>query len=80
MLKFVCKVDSTWHNSSEEMPPFSTDVEFMDNGGNIHEGKIQVDIAGHYAYLKGGGYSSFSIMVKWRFIPNRKYPMYEGYK
>ena len=39
---------------------------------NIHEGGIQVDMAGHYSYLKNG-YSSFSKMIKWRFIPGKQY-------
>lgn len=79
MIKIIREVDNVWHDSDKELPTMSTDVEFMDKNGIIHEGGIQVDMAGHYAYLKNG-YSSFSEMVKWRFIPGKRYIMYENLK
>lgn len=66
-MKFVRDFDEVWHDSQEELPPITTEVEFMDKGGSIFKGIIQVDVAGFYAYLEGGGYSSFDLMVKWRF-------------
>lgn len=78
-MKFVTKVDDVWHDSDKELPPISTKVEFMDKNGNIYKGGIQVDLAGHYAYTETG-FSSFSEMIKWRFIPGQRYIMYENLK
>lgn len=66
-MKFVRDFDDVWHYSKDEMPPMTTKVEFMDKNGSIFKGRIQVDMAGFYAYLEEGGYSSFDWMVKWRF-------------
>lgn len=71
-MKLIREVDNIWHDSDKELPSTDTKVEFMDKEGNIYEGGIQVDMAGHYAYLKNG-YSSFSKMIKWRFIPGKQY-------
>ena len=78
-MEFIRKVDNVWHDSDKELPPMSTEVEFMDKEGNIHKGGIQVDMAGHYAYTETE-YSSFSEMIKWRFIPGKRYIMYENLK
>lgn len=76
-MEFVRKVDNVWHDSDKELPTMSTEVEFMDKEGNIHKGGVQVDMAGQYAYTENG-YSSFNYMIKWRFIPGKKYIMYEN--
>lgn len=78
-MKFIRKVDNVWHDSDKELPPMSTEVEFMDKEGNIHKGGIQVDMAGHYTYTEND-YSSFDYMIKWRFIPGKRYMMYENLK
>lgn len=77
-MKFVRKVDNVWHDSDKELPPISTKVEFMDKKGNIHKGGIQVDMA-YFVYTEAG-FSSFSEMIKWRFIPGQRYIMYENLK
>ena len=77
-MKFVRKVDNVWHDSDKELPPISTKVEFMDKNGNIHNGGIQVDMA-YFVYTEAG-FSSFSEMIKWRFIPGQRYIMYENLK
>ena len=66
-MKYITKTDSIWHDSNGEMPSTTSKVEFMDIRGNIHNGRIVVDMAGHYALLEEGGWSSFEIMKKWRF-------------
>ena len=66
-MKFVREFDEVWHDSQEELTPITTKVEFMNKEGSVFKGTIQVDMAGHYAYLEEGGYSSFDQMVKWRF-------------
>ena len=77
-MKWISEVDYEWHDSDKELPSISSDVEFMDRDGNVHDGHIQVDMAGGYAVHRnsGGGYgdySSFSIMRKWRFVKGMKY-------
>jgi hypothetical protein len=79
MIKYIIEVDTVWHDSDKELPTMSTDVEFMDRNNVIHKGGIQVDMAGHYPYLEKD-YSSFDEMIKWRFIPNKDYPMYNERK
>ena len=80
MIKIITEVDNVWHDSDKELPTMSTDVDFMDKNGVIHENcHIQVDMAGHYA-LDENNYSSFDYMVKWRFIPGKRYIMYETRK
>ena len=79
MKKFITKIDDIWHVSELEMPPFSTDVEFMDRNGSIHNGHIQIDMAGFYAYLNPD-YSNFDTMILWRFIKGKDYPMYKKYE
>ena len=49
-MKLIREVDNIWHDSDKELPSTDTKVEFMDKEGNIHEGGIQVDMAGHYAF------------------------------
>lgn len=78
-MKFIRVVDEKWHVSAEELPPMSTEVEFMDVNGKIHLGEIYVEMSGHYVWT-GGNWGSFDTMVKWRFIPGKKYPMYEQKK
>lgn len=48
-MKWISKVDYEWHDSDKELPSISSNVEFMDKDGNIHEGHVQVDMAGGYA-------------------------------
>ena len=38
-MKYITEKDSEWHDCSKEMPPTTTDVEFLDKNDNI------VDIA-----------------------------------
>lgn len=78
-MKWVKEIDNIWHDSDKEMPRISSDVEFMDKNGTIHQGHIQIDMAGFYCYLKNK-YSSFDEMIKWRFIPNRHYLDYKNLK
>ena len=81
-MKWISKVDYEWHDSDDELPSMSSDVEFMDKDGNICDGHIQIDMAGGYAVHRNGGvgygpYSSFSIMRKWRFVKGMKYLQFE---
>lgn len=66
-MKYVTKYDTEWHYSDREMPSSTTDVDFMDINNNIYKGEIVVEMSGFYAYLEGEGWSSFSVMIKWRF-------------
>jgi hypothetical protein len=78
--KCINSIDSDWHNSNKELPRVSTDVEFMDAEGNIYNGEIVIEMSDAFVYLrhKDGttGWGSFDKMVKWRFIPGKKYPGY----
>lgn len=76
--KIITKLDDVWHDSDKELPNGSTEVEFMDRDGNIHQGEIVSDMAGWYVYQPGIGWGSFSEFIKWRFIPNKKYPDYSN--
>lgn len=79
-MKYIRKVDCKWHNSVEERTPITTDVEFMDTEGNVYNGQIVVEMSGEFVYLRHNNgtteWSSFDKMVKWRFIPNKKYSYY----
>jgi hypothetical protein len=64
--------DNTWHNCKEEMPTSSTNVEFLDNNGNIiSNGHIYIDMSGPYAALREDNvctWSSFDLYTHWRFL------------
>lgn len=65
-MKYINKVDERWHTINEEMPPSTTDVEFLKPNGETVKGQIVVDMAGWYAYLYGG-WGSLSDYTHWRF-------------
>ena len=72
-MKYITEKDSEWHDCKTEMPPTTTDVEFLDKNDNIVDGHIHVDMSGFYAAVhKGVGYtwSSFSYYKAWRFKTN----------
>lgn len=76
--KIITKLDDIWHDSDKELPTISTDVEFMDKDGNIHQGEIVVEMSGWYVYQQDVGWGSFDDFIKWRFIPNKEYPYYNN--
>lgn len=67
--------DNMWHNCKEEMPTTSTNVEFLDNNGNIiQNGHIFIDMSGPYAALREDNvytWSSFDLYTHWRFLKNK---------
>lgn len=77
--KIITKLDDIWHDSDKELPTISTDVEFMDKDGNIHQGEIVVEMSGWYVYRRDiSSWWDFDDFIKWRFIPNKEYPYYNN--
>ena len=65
-MKYIKEVDEKWHALNEEMPPSTTDVEFLKPNGETVKGQIVIDMAGWYAYLYGR-WGSPSDYTHWRF-------------
>lgn len=65
-MKFIKEVDERWHALNEEMPPRTTDVEFLKPSGETVKGQIFIDMAGWYVYLYGK-WGTPSDYTHWRF-------------
>lgn len=67
-MKFIREKDNRWHNPKEELPPTTTDVEFIDLSNNVRKGEIIVEMSGFYLYVKGEGWASMDDIKQWRFV------------
>ena len=67
-MKFIREKDNKWHNPKEELPPITTNVEFVDLSNNVRNGKIFVDMSGFYLHIKGEGWDSMDNIKQWRFV------------
>lgn len=67
-MKFIREKDNNWHNIKEELPPVTTDVEFIDLSDNTRQGTIVVEMSGFYLYIRGKGWGSMDIIKQWRFV------------
>jgi hypothetical protein len=67
-MKFIREKDNKWHNPKEELPPITTDVEFIDLSNNVRNGEIVVEMSGFYLYIKGEGWDSMDNIKQWRFV------------
>ena len=67
-MKFIREKDDRWHNPKEELPPITTDIEFIDLLNNIRNGEIVVDMSGFYLYIRGEGWSSMDNIKQWKFV------------
>lgn len=67
-MKFIREKDNNWHNPKEELPPCTTDIEYIDLSGNIRKGEIFVDMSGFYLYITGKGWDSMDNIKQWRFV------------
>lgn len=67
-MKFIREKDNKWHNPKEELPPITTDVEFIDLSNNVRNGEIVVDMSGFYLYIRGEGWDSMDNIKQWRFV------------
>ena len=66
-MKFIREKDNEWHNPKEELPPITTDIEFIDSSDNVRKGEIVVEMSGFYLYIKGDGWYSMDNIKQWRF-------------
>jgi hypothetical protein len=67
-MKFISEKDNKWHNPKEELPPITTDVEFIDLSDNIRNGTIVVEMSGFYLHIRGKGWDSIDNIKRWRFV------------
>ena len=67
-MKFIREKDNKWHNPKEELPPTTTNVEFIDSSDNVHKGEIVVEMSGFYLYIEGEGWNSMDNIKQWRFV------------
>ncbi len=67
-MTYITEKDNNWHDPQKELPSSTIKVEFMDKRGIIHSGGIFVDMSGHFPYIGNNTWSSFDIIIKWRFI------------
>lgn len=67
-MKFIREKDNKWHNPKEELPPITTDVEFIDLSNNVRNGEIVVEMSGFYIYIRGEGWDSMDNIKQWRFV------------
>jgi hypothetical protein len=67
-MKFIREKDNKWHNPKEELPPITTDVEFIDLSNNVRNGEIVVEMSGFYLYIRGEGWDSMDNIKQWRFV------------
>lgn len=67
-MKFIREKDNKWHNPKEELPPITTNIEFIDLSNNVRNGEIVVDMSGFYLYIKGKGWDSIDNIKQWRFV------------
>lgn len=70
-MKYIRVKDDKWHDIKNELPPTTTDVEFLSNTGEIiSNGKIFIDMSGVYAALQtdiGSTWDSIEKYKYWRF-------------
>lgn len=53
MMKYIVIKDNNWHDIKNELPATTTDVEFLNNAGEIiSNGHIVIEMSGAYASLK----------------------------
>ena len=71
-MKCIREKDDKWHNPKDEMPPVTTNVEYIDILGNICKGEIVVEMSGFYLYIPGKGWNSIDNIKQWRFIQDDK--------
>lgn len=67
-MEFIRKKDNKWHNPKKELPPITTNIEFIDLSNNVRNGEIVVDMSGFYLYIKGEGWDSMDNIKQWRFV------------
>lgn len=67
-MKFIREKDNKWHNPKEELPPITTDIEFIDLSNNVRNGEIVVEMSGFYLYIRGEGWDSMDNIKQWRFV------------
>lgn len=67
-MKFIREKDNKWHNPKEELPPITTDIEFIDLSNNVRKGEIVVEMSGFYLYIEGEGWDSMDNIKQWRFV------------
>lgn len=70
-MKYVVIKDNKWHDIKIELPSTTTDVEFINNDGEvIPNGHIFIDMSGIYAALKtdvGYTWDSITKYKYWKF-------------
>ena len=67
-MKFIREKDNKWHNPKEELPPITTDIEFIDLSNNVRKGEIVVEMSGFYLYIEGEGWDRMDNIKQWRFV------------
>lgn len=67
-MKFIREKDNKWHNPKEELPPITTDIEFIDLSNNVRKGEIVVEMSGFYLYIEEEGWDSMDNIKQWRFV------------
>lgn len=54
-MKYIEVKDNKWHDITQELPAISSNVEFLNNAGEvIPNGHIFIDMSGAYAALEVG--------------------------
>lgn len=70
-MRYIKDKDNNWHDIKNELPSSTTDVEFLNNAGEvISNGHIVIEMSGAYAALKidiGYTWDSFDNYKYWRF-------------
>lgn len=78
-MNYICTIDYEWHPMNVDMPPVTTDVEFLKPDGTIVKGEIVVEMSGFYAYDRvSPGWRPLDDYTHWRFISGKNYPYYTG--
>lgn len=70
-MKCIIIKDDKWHDITTELPSTTTNVDFINNGGEVvTNGQIFIDMSGAYAALKtdiGYTWDSIEKYKYWRF-------------
>ena len=66
-MEFIREKDNEWHNPKEELPYYTTDIEFIDSSDNVRKGEIVIEMSGFYLYIEGDGWDDMDNIKQWRF-------------
>ena len=67
-MKFIREKDNKWHNPKEELPPITTNIEFIDLSNNVRNGEIVVEMSSFYLHIRGKSWDSMDNIKQWRFV------------